>query len=141
MFLTPDGVARPPRRGPAGQSSSFGITLIKTAPGPPRGRPFLGRRHSSYFWGWGISSHFCNHYLTYVTMQTAKSLFFIFFKKRKKIECYTRAAVIPITPDWMMTATAMITPPISSATATLPFLISSNSSTPFVSLSRMFSAR
>lgn len=59
----------------------------------------------------------------------------------KKKRFQIREAVMPITPDWMIQATAMITPPISSATATLPFLSSSNSSTPEVSLSRMLRAR
>lgn len=60
--------------------------------------------------------------------------------KTKKMD-QTSAAVIPSTPDWIMTATAIITPAISRATATLPFLSSSNTSTPLVSLSRMLSAR
>ena len=42
MCLTPHGVARPPRRGLAGQGCFLRITLIKTALEPPRGRPFGG---------------------------------------------------------------------------------------------------
>ena len=61
-------------------------------------------------------------------------LFFDFYDKKRGF--YISAAVMPITPDWIITATEIITPPIIRATATLPFLISANSSTPFVSLSR-----
>ena len=67
--------------------------------------------------------------------------FYRYVEKLKKAWIYISAAVMPITPDWIITATAIITPPISSATATLPFYISANSTIPFVSLSRILSAR
>ena len=51
-----------------------------------------------------------------------------------------RAAVIPMTPDWMIRAVAMITPAIIRATATFPFLSSSHSFTPLVRWSRTFNA-
>ena len=69
-------------------------------------------------------------------ISTMPKFYIKFFDPGKK-RIYINAAVIPITPDWIMTATAMMTPPIISATATLPFLISSNSSIPLVSLSRI----
>src|SRR5659263_589453 len=62
-------------------------------------------------------------------------------KKLKKRNYPINAAVIPITPDWIIIATVIITPAISSATATSPFLSSANSSIPLVSLSRIFNAR
>ena len=62
-------------------------------------------------------------------------------KKRMNRSDQPSAAVIPATPDWMIRATAMMTPAISSATATLPFLSSSNALTSLVSLPRMLMAR
>jgi hypothetical protein len=46
---------------------------------------------------------------------------------------------MPITPDWMITA--IIMPAIPRATATLPFVISSDFSIPFVRLWKMFRAK
>ena len=62
-------------------------------------------------------------------------------KKRMNRSDQPSAAVIPATPDWMIRATAMMTPAISSATATLPFLSSSNAFTSLVSLLSMLMAR
>ena len=50
------------------------------------------------------------------------------------------AAVIPMTPDWMIRAVATITPAIIRATATFPFLSSSHSFTPLVRWSSTFRA-
>ena len=53
--------------------------------------------------------------------------------KNKREVIQASAAVIPVTLDWMIRATAMMTPAISRAPATFPLLSSSNSFTPVVS--------
>ncbi len=104
----------------------------------PTGIPVIPMEDSLHVYG----SHRYYLLLPEAGVKDFISAFFVEIKKEKLLEILqARAVVIPTIPDWMIRATAMMTPAISSATATLPFLSSSNSWTPVVSLSRMFKAR